>query len=315
MRKEIGEGARREGVILVEGQEYLLPPGVKIETGGIEWLRPGEIPSLKVSGRRIPEVWEAAVLAVLAYGAPKRTEYDNKEDPLGRAATLSLMIADPLGEPRIHRNFPTSLEDLWVYVEEVVNGVHDGWVRKGGWSYSYHERLRAWPGRRKEIMPVDQLEILARKLSEVPYSRRAQAITWFPPEDASNNEPPCLQRVWCQMVRTMDGVWLLEMNTHWRSRDILKAAFMNIFALTELQRSLAERIGEMRGEEVLPGRYVDTTDDAHVYGSDFRRGDVARFLTAVSRRSFESRVWETGDPEVQKALTQARRRIEKERNE
>ena len=62
---------------------------------------------------------------------------------------------------------------------------------------------------------------------------------------------------------------MLNLNTHWRSRDGYKAWFMNAFALTDLQRIVAEEISEKLGDEVSVGRYVDISDSFHIYGSYF----------------------------------------------
>ena len=45
------------------------------------------------------------------------------------------------------------------------------------------------------------------------------------------------------------------MNTHWRSRDAYKAAFMNIF-LTDLQREIATKISEKLEKEKLEGMQI-----------------------------------------------------------
>jgi len=36
------------------------------------------------------------------------------------------------------------------------------------------------------------------------------------------------------------------MNTHWRSRDLYKAWFMNVYALTDLQKTVADAIAAKR---------------------------------------------------------------------
>ena len=81
--------------------------------------------------------------------------------------------------------------------------------------------------------------------------------------------PPCLQRIWCKIV---DDEWL-EMHTSWRSRDAYNAAFMNMYALTLLQRMIADKIG------VKVGRYVDDSDSYHVYDRNFK--SLERFASAV----------------------------------
>lgn len=48
---------------------------------GKEILRPNEIPSIAVSGKSLPEVWETAVLATHEFGCSIPTEYDQEIDP------------------------------------------------------------------------------------------------------------------------------------------------------------------------------------------------------------------------------------------
>jgi thymidylate synthase len=75
------------------------------------------------------------------------------------------------------------------------------------------------------------------------------------------------------------------MNLHWRSRDAYKAAFMNIYAFTELQRLIADTIAEKREEEVLVGKYTDISDSYHIYGNDFE-DFKKRFLRSLKSRNF-----------------------------
>ena len=77
---------------------------------------------------------------------------------------------------------------------------------------------------------------LLKILLNAYYTRRAQAITWDPELDAKHHEPPCLQRLWFRILEDPEKGLVLNMNTHWRSRDAYKAAFMNIFALTDLRK-------------------------------------------------------------------------------
>ena len=81
------------------------------------------------------------------------------------------------------------------------------------------------------------------------------------------------------------------MNTNWRSRDGYKAAFMNIFALTDLQRIVAEKISKNINKKVLLGRYTDIADSFHIYGSYYK--EFESFVKTVQKRSFEERTWDS----------------------
>lgn len=267
---------------------------------------------ITVSGETLPEAWENAVLAVWKYGISIPTEYDQPIDPDSRDATVTIVVADPFAEPRIHASLPCSLEDLEVYRQEVVAGIHNDNIKKDGWPYGYNDRMFNWPGRDAEMrvenltLPhINQINALVEKLARTPYSRRAQAITWFPPVDAFHHEPPCLQRIWCRVVKSGDSAHLLEMNTHWRSRDIFKAALMNMFAFTDLQRVLASEVSRLSGLETAVGRYVDISDSGHIYGQYIRKGEMERFVHAVENLPFEKRTFRSDDPRVQRAFSRA----------
>lgn len=248
-----------------------------------------EIPVLFIQGRTIPEVWEKAVINTWEKGLNIKTEYDKEDDPPSKDCTMVMVISDPMSEPRIHRAFPGALEDLEVYRQEVVLGIHDHWIKpeEGKWTYTYHKRLFDFETGGGSIKQIDYI---INKLSQNGHSRRAQAITWNPKLDVGTDDPPCLQRIWARLVESSDGIFL-EMNTHWRSRDAYKASFMNMFALTDLQRYIAEEISKKRGREIHVGRYVDISDSFHIYGSYF--ADFQNFLKIVQTRSFGERTWDT----------------------
>ena len=95
------------------------------------------------------------------------------------------------------------------------------------------------------LPPIDQIEQLCRQLAETPHTRRAQAVTWKVWEDQRCYDPACLQSIWCRIV--LDGQTpRLSMNVRFRSNDAYKAAFMNIFALVELQSRIAGGLASFR---------------------------------------------------------------------
>jgi len=248
------------------------------------------IPLIQVNGRTLPEAWEKSVLALWESGISIKTEYDKDTDPPSKDCTMVMIVEKPFEEPRIHRAIPATLEDLEVYRQEILHGVHDHFVGSGPgkWPYSYHERLFAY---KVEGDVIDQIAYIVDKLSSVIYSRRAQAITWNPKRDIGIEHPPCLQRLWCRISKDTNGATFLNMNTHWRSRDAYKAAFMNMYVLTELQHLIADQISKRTGERLLIGRYVDISDSYHIYGSDFE--SFKSFLKIVKQRKLEDKTWTT----------------------
>ncbi|MCS7111309.1 MAG: thymidylate synthase [Ignisphaera sp.] len=204
-------------------------------------------------GEILPEVWEQSLVKLSEIGGVIDTEYGERSID----APAILVVKNPFGEPRVNLKgiVAGSLKGLLEYVDEVIRGVHDHLAEKFG--YTYHERLFSYKLPNGSV--VNQIEKVVEKLRKAPYTRRAQAITWQPWRDLETEHPPCLQRMW---FRVVDG--RLVMHVHMRSNDALKAAYMNMYAFTELQRYIAERVG------VGVGYYMHVADSYHVYERDWK---------------------------------------------
>ena len=275
------------------------------------------IPAIAITADCLPQAWEKAVIAVWDNGLEIKTQYDKPEDPPSRDATVMVTIANPFSEPRIHKNFPGGPAELEVYRQEVVNGIHDHWIdpAAGKWTYTYHERLFAYcpvedirsASSPRPFKKVDQIQYIIDCLSHTAHSRRAQAVTWMPTADPQTADPPCLQRVWCRLVTDKSGELFLNMNTHWRSRDLYKAWFMNVYALTELQRIIAEEIAEKINRPIAVGRYVDISDSLHIYGSYM--DNVAREVQKMRTSPFSDRAWDSTHPAFEMMTSEAREKL------
>ena len=266
----------------------------------------GNIPFIAIEERTIPEAFETAMKRVWNEGTRLKTEYDRPGDPPSRDATAAICIREPFGQPRFHRCFADGLGGLGEYVQEVIHGAHDYWIKpaeeiaKGDksrdthWTYTYHERMFDY---RTEDKVVNQIQYIIDKLAQSGHSRRAQAITWNPKVDPFTYDPPCLQRIWGRLSEDDNGCLYFNMNTHWRSRDLYKAWFENIIALTTLMKKIAGAISGKIGREVKIGRYVDMCDSLHIYGSYFEQIEVATregvkgFFDMLMSRPFEDRTW------------------------
>ena len=275
------------------------------------------IPVINIEAGCLPEAWETAVLSVWDNGLEIKTQYDKPDDPPSKDATVMITIADPFAEPRIHKNFPGGPEELEVYRQEVIDGIHDHWIdpAAGKWTYTYHERLFAYcpvedirnPKSPRPFAKVNQIQYIIDALSETAYTRRAQAITWMPTADTKTDDPPCLQRIWCRLLENSDDTFSLNMNTHWRSRDLYKAWFMNVYALTDLQRVIAEKISQKIHKLVNVGRYVDITDSLHIYGSYFK--DAAAEVEKMRDGDFKKRSWNSSHPVFSMMTAEAREKL------
>ena len=129
----------------------------------------------------------------------------------------------------------------------------------------------------------------------------------MPTADPLTDDPPCLQRIWCRLLANEAGELSLNMNTHWRSRDLYKAWFMNVYALTDLQRVIADGIAQKRDEPVKVGRYVDISDSLHIYGSYF--DEVEPEVEKMRRSPFTERSWPSTHPAFEMMTTEAREKL------
>ena len=280
----------------------------------------GNVPTINVTAGSLPEAWEKTVIAVWDQGVDVKTQYDKPEDNPSKDATVMITVDDPFAEPRIHKNFPGGPEELESYRQEVVSGIHDHWIdpAAGKWTYTYHERLFSYnpvedirnPDSPKPFVPVDQIQFIVDALSDCTHTRRAQGITWMPTCDPKTDDPPCLQRIWCRLIANESGDYVLNMNTHWRSRDLYKAWFMNAYAMTDLQKNIAKQISEKIGKGVHVGRYVDISDSLHIYGSYFDNAKIE--VEKMRGTSFADRAWESDHPAFEMMTEEARVNLEKD---
>jgi thymidylate synthase len=251
----------------------------------------GGIPVLHVERDTIARAWEDSLIELHKNGCTVATQYDRPGDPPSKDATMVITVLDPLSEPMIHKDFPGGPEELQEYVMEVCEGIKDHLVRDPAnandsrWEYTYHQRLFGYTV--PTLGPVDQIETMCQKLAQAPHTRRAQAVTWKVWEDNACYDPACLQSLWCRITEEGEDR-VLSMNVRFRSNDAYKAAFMNIFALVELQRRIAARVAKLAGRDVRVGRYCHIADSYHIYGS-YAREFEERFLRSLERRTFEQR--------------------------
>lgn len=258
-----------------------------------------------ITADNIAKGWEESLIKLFLKGARIKTEYDGEDEEESFDSPAVISISNSFREPRIHLGFFGGIEDLEKYRQEVVRGIHDHWInpKEGKWTYTYHQRLTSYN-------KYNQLEYILDKLSESLYSRRAQAITWQVEKDNATDDPPCLQRIWCRVVEK-ENRYYLQMHTHWRSRDAYKAAYMNMYGLTELQKELSLRLSARLNKQVFPGAYIDISDSYHIYGKDLK-DFKNRFLKNYVERKFEERTLSSKDPIVLEGIRYGKKLLEKE---
>ncbi len=241
------------------------------------------LPQFLVQGDVIPEVWEKALELLWTEGCISLKEsykFELKQDQI-KECSMRMVIKHPLKEPRFHLEWGRPV-DFDEYSEDVILGKKDNLIGDT-LDYTYHDRIFNYmPSASTET--INQIEYIVEKLRKTPYSNRAQAVTWMTWKDEHPEVgPPCLQIIWCKVVNRK-----LEMHTYWRSRDAYSAAPMNMWALTNLQKIIADKVG------VEVGQYVDTSESFHIYEENFQRVQSVVNL-AKTRRESGKPVWRKTD--------------------
>lgn len=208
-----------------------------------------------VWGRTLPEAYHEALLMLqLAPIIPCPDWNTNQKE-----VSMTFVVENPLKDDMISRLFfgdPTSLEQ---YRQEMLDGILDFEIEKGKWTYTYHNRMVAYPIRTDhKIDYASQVDFVIEELKRNPWSRRAVIDIRDNSQDMYNDDPACWQHAQF-LIRDNK----LHMKVLFRSNDACKAAFMNAFALIMLQKKIADELG------VEVGTYTHRANSFHCYERDF----------------------------------------------
>jgi thymidylate synthase len=191
---------------------------------------------------------ELVIKMILEKGWTLQTENDEATVEFEEVA---LQVDTPLSEPMVSPHSRFQHKFVEQYARDLLQGSH------ASFEYDYHGRLFDWGERLAsdgQPVHVDQIAYIVSKLRSSPNTRRAIAITWNPVIDEKLSDCPCLQLVQC-IAR--DGK--LRMRVVFRSNDMLTAAGANMYALVQLQKSIAGQLG------LACGTYTHISLVPHIY--------------------------------------------------
>lgn len=197
-----------------------------------------------VKGKTLPDAYHKAILELHKNGIMSECpDYNQKQ----KECSMTIHVEEPLAEPMISKLFIGGFEELEQYRQEILYGILDFLIGHG-WDYTYHDRI------------AKQLPFIYRELQRNPHSRRAviDVRDFAADTKEGNNSPACLQHI---------QFFIREHKLHckilMRSNDAPKAAFMNMFAFTMLQESVAKELG------CQMGTYTHRANSFHCYERDF----------------------------------------------
>lgn len=236
----------------------------------------GNLPVLNVSGRSIPEAWENSVVKLYGEGLLWSREGPKDQSRQNLDSTMTIEIKNPDFYLFMHKYMTCAPEDLFEYQLELL-GAKDAWVHKGKgstkWEYHYHERAEDYPG---VTGPVNQIQRVIDGLANQRWQRRHNISIWVPERDFDARDPPCLQRLWYDLVpdetTEINGIpseWVLNVNYNFRTRNVMIAAPMNMVGLNTLSSHIMREVAKKSGMRIRKGRMVDIVDSYHVSAQDY----------------------------------------------
>lgn len=198
--------------------------------------------NITVYGSSLPNAYHHVLENLVRFGVPVPCpDWDTECKELD----LTMVVYEPLDEPRISLCAPCGPRELEQYRLEMLDGILDWAVGAGKEPYTYHNRIKR------------QLPRLVEELKRNPYTRRA-VIQVSNRHDFLQNDPPCLNHL---QYFIREGK--LDCHALFRSNDAVKATFMNAFALICLQERIATEVG------VPVGKYVHHAQNFHAYQRDW----------------------------------------------
>lgn len=223
------------------GEPELFPEAKAVEMDS--W--PTDPVGFKVTAATVGEAWLDVLDTVMRFGTRKKTEYGSEMKEL-----INLMIvvtAENPGLPAWKPYFNFTPEELEEYIPKMLTDIEVRDVE-----YTYGQRLRKHFGK-------DQIQGIIDYLRQVPYTRRAVAVTWDARSDLGNPKAPCLDLLQCLIQD--DKLW---MTVYFRSNDMFDAWPRNALALRRMQGQIAQALG------VGLGSLCTISSSAHVYESSWR---------------------------------------------
>jgi len=213
-----------------------------------------------VRGKTLPEAYHSALKELYENGdIVECPDYDQ----LQKECSMTIVVEEPLAEPRISRLIIGGAHELMQYEFEILDGILDFMIGadENVWEYTYHERY------------AYQVPFIISELKRNPDSRRAIMNIRDFNTDSANNDPACMQSI--QYFIRDDK---LHCKILFRSNDLAEAFFYNAFALIRLQEKIAAELN------VGVGTYTHRSNSMHCYEKDFDL--IAGYIKGINERKF-----------------------------
>lgn len=256
----------------------------------------GKIRSLDVHADNLAEATHKAIIACHDKGFRVETPKQQPGMTLGYDADIKIAVENPDAEPKIYTFGMT--EDgrgLMQYILEVTHGIHNHWKKDkenpNRWGYTYNERF------------TDQIPFVLQRIKQDWDKRKRisgrdyQFAIWRAGEDIipEQEDPPCFQLGQFRFVDDSKGNLIMNYQTEWRSRDLLKAWNENNIAQIELMKLFAKKISSVIEEPIGLGVYIDRSSSLHLYGLYVDRDGLEEKIVQMKKNPYTENSMTLGD--------------------
>jgi thymidylate synthase len=236
---------------------------------------PSEELGYSAKGKDVYTTWLKVVDKILRYGLVKQTEFGNNQKEL-QNITWTIDFED--NENPILPELPEKVIEHIGFKKESRDEYRKIFLNSHlpkGVVYTYGNRLGNYKGK------VNQIQEMINHIKKHAGSRRAVAVTLYPPDDARHDSPPCLSFI--QVLTGSNN--MLNMVALFRSHDIMKAAIPNSFGLVNLHEYIAQKSGYKRGKLSI------ISISAHIYEEEWKMAEdiVTCALRARIKTQFDEK--------------------------
>jgi len=249
----------------------------------------GKIPSISIKAESLGEASHKAISACYNHGVRIETPKHKIGDSLGYDADITVRVNSPESEEHIYRHGTNQTGvGMLEYSLEVTHGIHNHRKKckehPDWWGYTYNERF------------VDQIPLILQRIkTECNQKGRItgrdyQFTIWRPGEDVilEQEDPPCWQRGQFRFLKNSDGKTIMNYQTDWRSRDLLKAWTDNNVAQIEFMKLFRDKVSDMLGIPIKLGAYIDRSTSLHIYGYYLDDKNTRKQLEMIAHTSHEN---------------------------
>jgi len=243
-----------------------------------------------IEAKTLGEAWEKACILMMKEGTERYVEAPEYKI-LTKDSPLIIKVSEPFFEPRLSPKANVTKEQADEYSKKMIFG--SGKENENSFDYTYFARLRCYPdcpvraflpnvtGSKEElekelrkISPdgkclverIDQVEKAIKIFKKDPTRRTVVLHTWIPFRDLMKFGPkrektssPCVLLVYPQLVEQKLHLFVVM-----KTNDLYNAWPENAYALTNLQKYIADEIG------VGTGTYTHFSVSMHIYQDMFK---------------------------------------------